>query len=165
AAPWPLPVCPGNGFAMFKREFDGGELQRLAAYVDGVEHRDIVAREEAWYFEAAALMEQLGMPAAARADALLKATWPAGKDAARYRRYAAAALAAHDQSCGRSQPDGRGAGLQCRMLVGELQRRLGRFDAAAATFAQARIAHATLDFESAWLRRYLLHVLDAQDAL
>ncbi|WP_202843629.1 hypothetical protein [Luteimonas saliphila] len=166
AAPWPLPVCPGNGFVMFKDEFSAGELQRLAAYVEGARYRGMVAEDEASYFRAAALMERLGMPVAERADALLKATWQAGTDAARYRRYAAAALAAHEQSCGQSQADGPGEeGLQCRMLIGELQRRLGRFDAAAATFARARIAHAAIDFESEWLRGYLLHVLDAQDAL
>lgn len=166
AAPWPLPVCPGNGFVMFKPEFDAGELRRLVAYVEGEQYRSMVAAEETSYFRAAALMAQLGMPVAERADALLKATWQAGTDAARYRRYATAALAAHEQSCGQSRVEGRDAeGLQCRMLVGELQRRLGRFDAAAATFASARATHATIDFESGWLRAYLLHVLDAQDAL
>ena len=32
-SPWPLPVCPGNGFVMFKREFSDAELARLSGFV------------------------------------------------------------------------------------------------------------------------------------
>ena len=166
AAPWPLAVCPGNGFVIFKRDYSDAEIAQLTRVVEGDAYRALVAAGDTAYYRAAVLMAAIDIPVSARADTLLKATWQA--DGERYARYAAEALGAFEQQCAESRKEGAKPsieGVQCGMLVGELQRRLGRFDAARATFKAVRAQHARVAFESPRLKAYLLAVLDAQDAL
>ena len=131
ASPWPLARCPGNGFVIYKESFSGEEIARLAAYVASSEYQAMRAAETD-YFLAAALRRQLGDPPATIAMTLLQATWEAAPGE-QYRRYAAAALAAFERALA---GDGLWSNerVMQQVIAGELERRLGRFDAAQQRF-------------------------------
>ncbi|WP_394539196.1 hypothetical protein PRJ39_01245 [Lysobacter enzymogenes] len=135
ASPWPLPVCPGNGFVVFdpQRRYDDAELARLRAFVASPEYRGWVA-DDTPYYRLARQQAWLGESEDAIAQILLAATWEAGPR--RYPRYAEEALAAWQRRAEREA--GSDAGYDARMLVGELQRRLGRFEDARASFEALR---------------------------
>jgi hypothetical protein len=131
ASPWPLARCPGNGFVIYKDSFSGEELARLAAYVASAEYQAMRAAETD-YFLAAALRRHVGDEPAALAMTLLQATWEAAPGE-QYRRYAAAALAAFERALA---GDGRWSSERViqQLIAGELERRLGRFEAARQRF-------------------------------
>jgi hypothetical protein len=130
ASPAPLPACPGNGFIVAdeSRKYSENELTRLRAFVESAEYRGWIANDTP-YYRLAKQMAFLGEPEDAIAGVLLAATWEAGP---RYPRYAAEALALWQARALRDAGSERAHAA--RMLVGELQRRLGRFDEARATF-------------------------------
>lgn len=135
ASPGPLPVCPDNGFVIGDetRAYSEAELVRLREFVASPQYRGWVAQDTP-YYRLARQRAFFGESPEALAPTLLAATWEAG--ASRYPRYAAEALAAWQARAGQ-QADGDGA-YTARMVVGELQRRLGRFDDARATFEALR---------------------------
>jgi len=134
ASPGPLPVCPGNGFIVDEpeRRYDEAGLARLRAFVASPEYRRWVAQETP-YYRLAKQQAYFGASEDEIAQVLLAATWEAG---ARYPRYAAEALQAWQKRALREAGSDRA--YASRMLVGELQRRLGRFDEARASFEALR---------------------------
>src|SRR5262245_39896109 len=76
AAPWTLPVCPGNGFVMYRRDFKDEELDRLGRYVESPEYQEIKA--ESPYSRVARLRAHMADDPELVADAMLQATWEAG---------------------------------------------------------------------------------------
>jgi len=138
AAPWPLPVCPGNGFVMYREDFDKAQLKKLAALIATPAYRDAV-REDTPYFRAAMQMREVGEAPDAIAFNLLKASWETDAQPARYARYAAATLDAlrASQAAGAGDAEQR---LTFDVLIGELLRRLGRFEEADAHFAALQAA-------------------------
>ncbi len=134
ASPGPLPVCPDNGFVVGeKREYSEAELARLRAFVASPDYRRWAA-EDTPYYRLAKQQAYFGAGEDEVAQILLAATWEAG--ARRYPRYAEQALAAWQQRAAREAGSDRA--YHSRMLVGELQRRLGRFDDARASFEALR---------------------------
>ena len=89
-----LPVCPGNGFIVFKEEFSGEELAALEAFVT---HPDYAAlrKEHTTYYVLAHMLDHLDFHGLQVAFTLLQATWEAEGDPDRYRAYAAEAIARH----------------------------------------------------------------------
>ena len=73
AAPWSLPVCPGNQFVMYKDKFTDEEIQTLAKYIESEEYKKIT--KESTYYRAAQLQRQLNEPVEKIANTLLQATW------------------------------------------------------------------------------------------
>lgn len=134
ASPGPLPVCPGNGFIVEddERRYGADELARLRAFVASPEYRGWVAQDTP-YYRLAKQRAFFGDAPDALAPILLAASWEAG--ARRYPRYAAEALEAWQKRAGAQTGE---EAYTARMLVGELQRRLGRFDEARATFEALR---------------------------
>jgi hypothetical protein len=127
ASPWPLAKCPSNGFVLYKREFSDAEIARLAPIVASTEYRALQATETNHYL-AAYLKRHLGADPQALFDSLLAATWEAERDG-RYPRYAAEALAELEKVL--KDPDLSFEDSRAlAQLAAELERRLGRFDAA-----------------------------------
>ena len=160
ASPGPLPICPGNGFIVDdgKRQYGEAELERLRAFVASPEYRRWVA-EDTPYYRLAKQQAYFGVSDDAIAQVLLAATWEAG--ARRYPRYAEEALQAWQKRAAREAGSDRA--YHSRMLVGELQRRLGRFDEARATFealrADAAFPGREVEADNA---AYLRKIVDAQ---
>lgn len=131
AAPLPLPECPGNGFLIFDEGLSDADIDRLTAVVASREYQAMRGREST-YYRAAHLQRALGQPVHRIAWTLLRASWQAGGD--QYLRYAEEALAEYRKAL-QGPPDGEfTTELQdsAHIVIGELLRRLGRFDEAQA---------------------------------
>ncbi|MEO3714978.1 hypothetical protein [Roseateles flavus] len=128
-APWPLPQCPGNGFVMFKRNFSLQELDKLAV---AIESNDYVRsrQTETPYFLVAHLLAAIGADHRQQAYALLKASWQGNDEQApRYRALVIEHLDQHKEPP--SKPE---LAVVDQLVAGEMERRLGRFDAARRRF-------------------------------
>jgi len=126
-SPWPLAKCPTNGFVIFRKDFSAAEKSRLEAIVASAEYRALQASETNYYL-AAHLKRALGASPLELFPTLLAATWEATGDA-RYDRYATEALATLERVM--AKPDATFEDpLGHAQLAAELERRLGRFDAA-----------------------------------
>jgi len=127
-SPWPIPKCPENGFVMYKKTFSQDEIKRLNIFVLSDAYQSL-QKTETNYYLAATLMKYLGEPKKNIAYALLEATWETENDP-KYAKYAGEALGAFeslaDPSSGATSEDIS----FYQILAGEMERRLGRFDAA-----------------------------------
>ena len=132
-SPWPLVSCPGNGFVIYKDDYNADEIKRLTAVVDSDEYQRMRGTETS-YWLLARLFEAVDAPLKDRAGVLQSATWQASPE--QYPRYVQAASAAVAQQCpdARADADRDESWLYCQMLLGEWERRLSRFDAARARF-------------------------------
>ncbi|MBR0754009.1 hypothetical protein JQ604_17635 [Bradyrhizobium jicamae] len=157
-SPWPLGSCPTNGFVFLKAKYEDDELEKLRPLILSPEYQDL--KSETPYYRAAWIMEHTGAAHPQVSSLLLQATWEAGqaelveraranppgepaKGAAdfarrimaegttgeRYRRYANELLArlAVDAADTTRSAEARTVD---RLLMGEMLRRLGRFDEA-----------------------------------
>jgi hypothetical protein len=162
-SPWPLAACPTNGFVFLKENYEDDELERLRPLILSEQYRSI--KSETPYYRAAWIMEHTGASHQDISRFLLQATWEAGRaelgersrantpggsaqetaeifrrtlsegtTSERYRRYATELLARLTVDVA---DDARGAEerIADRLLIGELLRRLGRFDEADSHFA------------------------------
>lgn len=160
-SPWPLAVCPTNGFVFIKQTYEPDELERLRPIVLSPEYQAL--KDETPYYRAAWIMQRAGESRADISLYLLQATWEAGWQAMgeRYK----AQVAATPPGTRAPDPDMRAlfaAGTlseryrryatellarlpadiaaasprsaQFKMVQGELLRRLGRFDEAETYF-------------------------------
>jgi hypothetical protein len=122
--PWPIAVCPTNGFVFFKDDFDTAELERLKPLILSAEYQ--ATKGETPYYRAYWIVNRSGGDHAQASQLLLAATWQAGGEG--YARYATELL--------RRLPDDIAAAQEAPrrkfiLLQGELLRRLGRFEEAA----------------------------------
>jgi hypothetical protein len=126
AAPWPMAKCPGNGFVLYKNDFNGQEIARLKPLVASPQYQKMQAVETN-YFLAAYLMQAMKEPPQVVAGTLLRATWEVEEDE-RYPRYAAQALKSYEELISAEQSGVLGPDYVAHQhLAGEFERRLGRF--------------------------------------
>ena len=119
-APPELPVCPDDGFIVFKQTFTAAELERLRPWVGSDEFRAMTASEST-YYRYAETLRRLGQPSDQIAWRLVQATWQVDRDRDKYARYAAVAV---------KELENLAANRDMVMLAAELQRRTGQFDQA-----------------------------------
>jgi hypothetical protein len=155
-SPWPIAVCPTNGFVFYKNKFEPAELKRLKPIVLSAEYQAL--KDETPYYRAAWITQRDGASNSSVGVLLLRATWEAaqselhrlyearpanapevdfkafmaqGNTSERYRRYATELLAKLDADIA-EKPDS----VTPKILKGELLRRLGRFEEAEAHFKE-----------------------------
>ena len=129
-SPWPMAVCPTNGFVFFKDKFDDEELKQLKPLILSPAYQAL-AKETA-YYRAAWIRERTGASHEDVSFLLLQATWQADRGG-QYERYA-------KQLIERLPDDIRAAKCDkkpvLQQVLGELMRRVGNFDAAKAHFLE-----------------------------
>ena len=132
-SPWPLAVCPTNGFVFLKPEYTEAEFEALRPLILSREYQAL--KGEAVYYRAAWVARRTG----GTEDAswlLLQACWEAADQPARFKRYAQELLTTLVGTVeGQTDPKQR---LIQNLLIGELRRRLGQFEAAKAHFTALR---------------------------
>lgn len=134
--PWPLPQCPDNGFVVYKKDFQEGEIAKLREIVGSARYRAMLGRDSVYYL-AGTLRREVGDPLYDVAWSLTQATWEVADDPVRYRKYAEEALAAYNALPAKLD---RRQNTVREMISGELERRLGLFDAAEKRFRRLRDA-------------------------
>ncbi|MCB9551094.1 MAG: DUF2225 domain-containing protein [Myxococcales bacterium] len=134
AAPPPLPVCPDDHFVVFEEELDPATIEQLAAFIKTRPYRKAIADGESSYYLHALLLEARFRHPEAIGYAYLRASWQVEGDAAKTERYLTEALKWYERALPIPLPPDRA--LQAELITGELERRLARFDAAAARFTR-----------------------------
>jgi hypothetical protein len=154
-SPAPLPQCPGNGFVMYKDEFSSEEIAKLKSIVAGKDYQAL-QKQHRTYFLAAYLEEKMGEATdRSLASRYLRASWqaegswspgrtekpsPQERDlVVRYRTLALEKLNAALAKDERGSKDW----LTGTLLAAELERLLGRFDAAQKRLADLPAADAS----------------------
>lgn len=134
AAPWPLAKCPTNGFVMFQSKFSDTDISRLETFVASTQYREMKNTHTNYYL-AASLQRQIDAPLPQLASTLLYATWEAPDSL--YSTYAAEALEAY-QALLKAEPADSKNWVTYQLIAGELERRLGKFEAAANRFSDLK---------------------------
>jgi hypothetical protein len=130
-APTPLPVCPENGFVIFKKTFSDDEMEKLKSIVLTDEYRNL-RRENTDYFMAAYLMERMGETGLRLGSFYLQASWEAEqKPPGLTDRYRSTAVKIFDEYLAQEKSHSP-QWLQVLVITSDLERMLGRFDAAKA---------------------------------
>jgi hypothetical protein len=119
-APPEVPVCPDDGFIVFKESFSAAELASLRPWVGSDDYKKLTANETT-YFRYAETLRRLGSPSDEIGWRLVQASWQVEREPERYRRYVAAAV---------KELEGLAANPDMALLEAELQRRTGQFDPA-----------------------------------
>jgi hypothetical protein len=129
-APYPHPVCPGNGFVVYRQDFSEQEISAIRLLVNSDEFQQL-RRHHTDYFMIAYVKERMGSPAYELAHTYLGATWEAERDQPhltdQYRELALAKFDAsvHGKNTRRDEP-----WWTASLLAAEMERLLGKFDQA-----------------------------------
>jgi hypothetical protein len=126
AAPWPLPVCPGNGFVIYKRDFSPDDLEKLKSLIGTPQY----PLDSPPHYRAYLMMKHLDQPARQQFGMLLRATWRSYGQDSLYAKEALGLVASMLQDPSLEVKER----LNLTLLKGELQRRLGLFTDSKTTF-------------------------------
>jgi hypothetical protein len=126
ATPYPHPVCPGNGFVMYKKEFTEDDINNLTPFILSPTYQAHVNTETP-YFRLATIYEHLERDALTVAHTWLKATWEA--KATHYDAYATRAIQAFTATLRTETLSEKERATGLIVLV-ELKRRIGDFEGA-----------------------------------
>ena len=130
-SPRPIPVCPDNGFVIYRQDFSDDEITSLSAYVLSDEYRALTDTHTP-YFRLAKLLTFQGHAALEVAFAYLRASWEVDTEPERYAVYAqatASKLETYLLDADPKTPDF----FTAHWLLAELKRRTGDFESARAT--------------------------------
>lgn len=129
-APIPMPVCPDNGFVMFKENFSDAEIAKLKPIVLGDGYRS-ARQQHTDHYMTAYLRERLGADDLELAHLYLKASWEAETRGAPALVEQYRLLALHWFESLLKKDTSRSPQWWSAVIVGaELERLLGRFDEA-----------------------------------
>lgn len=130
-APYPYPVCPGNGFVMYQNKFSDDELTALKTIVSSPAYQQ-ARREHTDRYMVAFVKERLGSTRYERGHLYLQASWEAERDRpALLDQYRSLSLENFDTYLKRD--DSHTADWwTASILAAELERLLGHFEAAEA---------------------------------
>lgn len=134
-APLPLPVCPSNGFPVYKRKFSPKELAGLKAIVRSPAFKK-ARRRNSDYYMVAFIKERLGDTSFSIAYTYLRASWETeGKNQDLHRRYLALTISKFDGFAKTAKPASK-RWWAAQLVAGNLERRLGQFEAAEKRFSK-----------------------------
>lgn len=135
-APIPLPVCPDSGFVVYRDDFGDEEISVFRRLVQAPEYRAL-RESETDYLVAAHQAGKLGEDAWTIAILTLQATWEVQENPEKYSPYAALAITRLEEAGKSFSPDGETSEQwwMAKLLVVNLYRRLGEFDAASRLLA------------------------------
>jgi len=165
-APYPVPICPDDGFPVYKESFSESETAQLRGWVESEEFRAMAAAESS-YFRIAKIQEKLGASAYSLAWSYLQASWQVEHEPEKYGRYAALTLEMVDRHLAElglepATEDAWDADSSA-LLATELARKLGRFDEARTRLKGIEMK-AVADEHVAALLRYEASLIDESDS-
>lgn len=129
--PMTIPQCPDSRFPVY-REFASAEIDAIKALAASPEYAAV--QDETSYYLLNFVAGKLGddMSDADHAWVLLKATWQAREDAARYGRYATETIAAMNAALPAIRSEDADEWLALQVIIANVERQAGLFDAATA---------------------------------
>lgn len=130
-SPAPIPICPDNGFVIYRDDFSAAEISSLTAYVLSHEYQEMVD-DHTPYYRLAKILDFQARPVLEVAFTYLRASWEVDTEAARYEPYASAAATGIEAYLVDADPETRDY-FTSHVLLAELKRRVGDFAGAKAT--------------------------------
>lgn len=130
-SPRPIPVCPGNGFVVYRDDFSAEEISALSTYVLSSEYRALKDIHTPYYL-LAKLLDIQQRPVLEVAFTYLRASWEVDTENTRYEEYAKAAADGFETylvDADQRVPDY----FTSHLLLAELKRRVGDFAGAKTT--------------------------------
>lgn len=161
AAPWPIAKCPTTGFVIYKPKFSAEAIAQLKPYVSSPEYQTLAGTQTNYYL-AANLQRFLSEPTHVVAFTLLRATWEA-TPGEQYIRYASEALDAYKIAIQEEYTDQK-QWVTDQLVAGELERRLGRFEAAKSRFSSLSSREELMDADLRAIVELQLKLLNEKDA-
>lgn len=129
--PAPLPVCPSNGFVMYKRKFTTVELEALKKIINSDEYQRLYAQKHASYYLVAIIKEKLKQQSRNHWALLLYASWEAHEcqHTDKYKYYVLETIKAAKKVATPLKPE-QDEYWQINILISNLYRRIGDFQSA-----------------------------------
>jgi hypothetical protein len=129
--PAPLAVCPSNGMVVSQDKYSDDELEKIGKAIATDEYKKIYAGQQATFFLLAEQERLSGTGTGPRWQKLMPATWEADvcQDSGKYKTYATMALEELKKAFKDMKPKDDYY-WTVGLLIPELNRRLGDFDAA-----------------------------------
>lgn len=156
--PWRLPDCEKCGFVIYSSRLSKEELGKAMAAAASPGYRASAARST--YYKAGVIFSLLGKPDFLLANTYLKASWQEESDPARLKEDLELSLK-HFTACAAACTGVEKENSQ--LLIGELMRRLGRFDEARAHLAGLRSEKGFQDNFFADIVEFQLRLCDKKD--
>ncbi len=128
-APWLLPDCPVCGFVVYSISMTKAELAKSKTIVFSEEY--IKNQKRSSYFRLGLLYDKLGKPPFMVANAFLRASWQEEKEPARLKEDLELTLKFFS-ACAKDEKSVVEERENSQLLMGELLRRLGKFEEASA---------------------------------
>jgi uncharacterized protein (DUF2225 family) len=163
AAPWSVPKCPNCHFIVYNHEISDKDKKALLKLVNSKEYRQISA-DNSTYFLLAKIYETVGMSDLEIAHAYLKASWQVERDPAKYSKYLEAS---HEKFAAfvSSSKDKSTQYIMSELMLGEIERRLGRFDQAQNRFSRLqKLPEFSSAQHIAAIIGYQLELIEAKDS-
>jgi hypothetical protein len=131
-APWNVPKCPKCHFIVYDQELSETNLELLHKFVSSKKYQDMSV-DNSTYFLLAKIYEVVGMDIYEIAHTYLKASWQVEKDQAKCAKYLEASLAKFQLFLSLNKKISSQY-IIAELVSGEIERRTGKFDQAAARF-------------------------------
>lgn len=133
SAPWHLPTCPECGFPYFKHEFSKEDISKYRIFINSDSFKKYIPDSPS-YFLLAKIKEFDNYPAEEIAFNYIQASWQVEKkNKVKYKTYLQLALEYYLESIKDSRKKDEDWLNHC-IMVGEIERQLGRFDSALIRF-------------------------------
>ncbi len=127
AAPWPLAVCPSNGFVMYKHDFTEQELALLQPLIEEASYRSASP-----HYRAYRMMKAINAPIKQQFNMLLGSTWR-GTNEYRQEALGVVQLLLLDSAISMKER------INFSLLKIEFERRLGLFDQSMQTLTEFEV--------------------------
>lgn len=127
AAPPELSVCPRDGVVVEREGLDPEEVDKIKAWVLSDAYKKLAT--ESTYYRLAAIQERLGAAPVDVGFSYVAASWQVEADPSTCKRYLEKAIEPLERAAAPDASDAQGR-TDAVMLLVEIERRLGRFDAA-----------------------------------
>ncbi len=129
--PPPVPVCPSNGFVMYKAKFKKEEMRKLKKIILSKEYKALLGKNTS-YFLFARVMEKMPNSQKLAKWLYLRASWEAQDcNSDLYKQYATLAIARFDAAIKAEKPEAKETKFwSYNILVSNFYRRLGEFNKA-----------------------------------
>ncbi len=127
----PLPVCPSNGFVLYKRDFTDEEISKIKVIIETQDYKNTFKEKNTSYYLFAKISKELKDPKVDLWGVLLKATWEAHScgNSEKYKKYATEAIEAAKEELKTTKIQDQNYWF-LSFTIPELYRRIGEFEQA-----------------------------------
>ncbi len=127
----PVPVCPSNGFVIYKEDFTPEEIKKIRNVIESKEYQEVFKEKNTSYYLFSKITREIKDPKIILWGILLKATWEVHScgDADKYKKYALETIEVAKEQLKTKKIEDQDYWL-LSLVIPELYRRIGEFEQA-----------------------------------